>query len=64
MAQQHLRNILAYLDSPTMGQPEAFIEYTPQRFADDGSIVDDETRAFLQQWIDTFEAWVQRFAKS
>src|SRR3979411_734182 len=25
MAQQHLRNVLAYLDVPAMGQPEAFI---------------------------------------
>ncbi|MEO6431718.1 MAG: NAD(P)H-dependent oxidoreductase, partial [Nitrosospira sp.] len=25
MAQQHLRNTLAYLDVPTLGQPEAFI---------------------------------------
>ena len=25
LAQQHLRNILAYLDVPTLGQPEAFI---------------------------------------
>ena len=25
LAQQHLRNVLAYLDVPTMGQPEAFI---------------------------------------
>ena len=24
-AQQHLRNVLAYLDVPTLGQPEAFI---------------------------------------
>jgi len=26
LAQQHLRNILAYLDMPTLGQPEAFIQ--------------------------------------
>jgi chromate reductase, NAD(P)H dehydrogenase (quinone) len=26
LAQQHLRNILAYLDVPTLGQPEAFIQ--------------------------------------
>jgi chromate reductase len=26
VAQQHLRNILAYLDVPTLGQPEAFIQ--------------------------------------
>jgi len=25
MAQQHLRNVLAYLDMPTLAQPEAFI---------------------------------------
>lgn len=25
IAQQHLRNMLAYLDMPTLGQPEAFI---------------------------------------
>ena len=25
MAQQHLRNILSYLEVPTLGQPEAFI---------------------------------------
>src|SRR3546814_4043710 len=26
LAQQHLRNILAYLDCPTLGQPEAFVQ--------------------------------------
>ncbi len=26
LAQQHLRNMLAYLDVPTLGQPEAFIQ--------------------------------------
>src|SRR5690606_524371 len=31
MAQQHLRNILAYLDAPTLGQPEAFVEFTEER---------------------------------
>ncbi|MBN9339015.1 MAG: NAD(P)H-dependent oxidoreductase, partial [Comamonadaceae bacterium] len=25
LAQQHLRNVLAYLDMPTLGQPEAFV---------------------------------------
>src|SRR4029077_10004130 len=26
IAQQHLRNVLGYLDMPTLGQPEAFIQ--------------------------------------
>ncbi|MEE6271824.1 NADPH-dependent FMN reductase [Georgenia sp. MJ206] len=62
MAQQHLRNVLAYLDVPTLGQPEAFIHYTPERFADDGTVVDDSTREFLHAWLAAYTAWVRRFA--
>ena len=38
LAQQHLRNILAYLDVPTLGQPEAFIQAKDGLFAADGSV--------------------------
>jgi chromate reductase len=62
MAQQHLRNVLAYLDVPTLGQPEAFIEYTSDRFDQSGAVIDDETRAFLGTWVQAFDAWVRRFA--
>ena len=40
MAQQHLRNVLAYLDAPVLGQPEAFIHAKDGLFATDGSIGD------------------------
>jgi chromate reductase, NAD(P)H dehydrogenase (quinone) len=33
VAQQHLRTILAYLDVPTLGQPEAFIQYPSKGWA-------------------------------
>jgi NAD(P)H-dependent FMN reductase len=33
MAQQHLRNVLAYLDMPTLAQPEAFIQASDSYFA-------------------------------
>ncbi|WP_455356751.1 NADPH-dependent FMN reductase [Streptomyces sp. SYSU K217416] len=59
LSQQHLRNVLAYLDSPTLQQPEAFIHFTPQRFAEDGSILDDRTREFLTAWMSAFAAWVR-----
>ncbi len=29
-------------------------------FGEDGAIANDETRQFLQQWMDAFVAWVQR----
>jgi chromate reductase, NAD(P)H dehydrogenase (quinone) len=59
MAQQHLRNILGYLDVPTLGQPEAFIHFTPERFDDQGRLVDDSTRDFLSTWMTAFVDWVE-----
>ena len=38
LAQQHLRNILAYLDMPTLGQPEVFLQVKDGLFEPDGSI--------------------------
>ena len=57
MAQQHLRNVLAYLDMPTLGQPEAFIQAKEGLFAEDGSI-GSGSRDFLQGWVDKYVAWV------
>ena len=47
-AQQHLRNIPAYLDTPTLGQPEAFIQAKEGLFESDGSIA-VASKQFLQQ---------------
>ena len=59
MAQQHLRNVLAYLDMPTLGQPEVFIQAKDGLFEADGSI-GAGSRAFLQGWVDRYVAWVKR----
>ncbi|MEZ5855161.1 MAG: NAD(P)H-dependent oxidoreductase [Hyphomicrobiaceae bacterium] len=59
LAQQHLRNILAYLDMPTLGQPEAFIQMKDDLFDADGSI-GSASRQFLQGWMDRYLAWVKR----
>lgn len=59
MAQQHLRNILAYLDVPTMGQPEAFIHAKDGLFDEAGNIGED-SKKFLQKWMFEYVAWVKR----
>lgn len=59
MAQQHLRNVLAYLDVPTLGQPEAFIQAKDGLFDEDGNI-GEGSRKFLQNWMDHYVAWVKR----
>jgi chromate reductase len=58
LAQQHLRNILAYLDVPTLGQPEAFIQNREGLFDDKGH-VGEASKQFLQGWVDKYVAWVR-----
>lgn len=60
MAQQHLRNILAYLDVPTLGQPEAFIHVRDGLFDDAGNI-GEGSKKYLQNWMDHYVAWVKRY---
>src|SRR3982751_5442940 len=47
IAQQHLRNVLAYLNMPTLGQPEAFIQAQEGLFDEAGNI-GPGSQAFLQ----------------
>lgn len=63
MAQQHLRNVLAYLDVATMGQPEVFLQNKEGFFDAEGNI-GPESRAFLQGWMDRFVAWVKRHTEA
>jgi chromate reductase len=58
MAQQHLRCVLAYLDVPTLGQPEAFIQAKEGLFDQTGD-VGPASRPFLETWIARYEAWVK-----
>lgn len=60
-AQQHLRTILAYLDVPTLGQPEAFIHAKEGLFDASGNI-GPASREFLQNWTDRYVAWVKKHA--
>ncbi len=61
MAQQHLRNVLAYLDVSILAQPEVFIHFKDEPIAEDGTIASDGTRKFLQGFVDKYVVWVKRF---
>jgi chromate reductase len=61
VAQQHLRNILAYLDVPTMGQPEAFI-HAKEGLFDGNNRIAAGSRQFLQGWMNSYEAWIIQHA--
>ena len=61
LAQQHLRTVLAYLDMPTLGQPEAFIQAKEGLFDASGDI-GAASQKFLQSWMDRYTAWIKRHA--
>lgn len=59
LAQQHLRNVLAYLDMPTLGQPEVFLQAKDGLFDAQGRI-GPASQPFLQRWMNAYAAWVQQ----
>lgn len=59
LAQQHLRNILAYLDVRVLCQPEAFLQAKEGLFDAAGNIGED-SRKFLQNWMDAYIAWLKK----
>ena len=61
IAQQHLRNVLAYLDVPTLGQPECFLQMKEGLFDASGNI-GPGSHQFLKGWMDRYVAWVKAHA--
>lgn len=62
MAQQHLRNILVFLDMPAMAQPEGFIRWTDGLVSADGKVA-EASEKFLRNYMDRFLAWVALHTK-
>jgi chromate reductase len=63
IAQQHLRGMLGYLDMPTLGQPEVFLQNKEGLLRPDGTIGNEDSRKFLQGWMDKYVAWVRQHAR-
>lgn len=59
MAQQHLRNVLSYLDMPTMGQPELYLQMREGLIGADGEI-GPGSRSHVQGWMDRYVSWVEK----
>lgn len=53
LAQQHLRNVLAYLDMPTLGQPEAFVQWSDGLLTGEGAVAEGSAK-FLNGWMEAF----------
>jgi chromate reductase len=60
VAQQHLRSILAFCNSPLMNSLEAYIQFEPGLIAEDGRVTADTTREFLQTFMAEFHQFIVR----
>lgn len=58
-AQAHLKDILVYLNTKLMGQPEVYITGAHEVFDDEGVVV-ESSKDRLQRFIDAFVAHVEK----
>ena len=54
MAQQSLRGVLSFCNARQMTSPEAYIQFSPEVFTDDGEVTDESTKEFLTNYLDEF----------
>ena len=60
VAQQHLRSILAFCNSPQMNALEAYIQFTPGLIDDTGTVTVKETEDFLRLYMHEFHQFIVR----
>ena len=59
-ANHHLRQSMVFLDVPMLAQPETYISGAAKLFDAHGGIASDDTRQFLQKFLQAYEAWIER----
>jgi chromate reductase len=60
IAQQQLRSVLSFCNSPQMNAPEAYIQFTPDLVTDDGSVTNASTEDFLSKYMEDMQAFIER----
>jgi chromate reductase len=58
-ANHHLRQSLAFLNMPTLQQPEMYLGAVGDWFDDAGRVRNEGARAFLGKFIATFADWIE-----
>jgi chromate reductase len=60
VAQQSLRGVLCYCNSPLMNQVEAYIQFKPGLITADGEVTDEATQEFLRNYMTELHAFIVR----
>jgi chromate reductase len=60
VAQQNLRSVLGFCNSPQMNAPEAYIQFTPGLITDNSEVTNDGTAEFLRNFMAEFHIFIAR----
>jgi chromate reductase len=60
VAQQHLRSILAFCNSPLMNSIEAYIQFEPGLIDEHGTVTNASTEKFLRNFMTEFHGFITR----
>lgn len=60
VAQQHLRSLLSFCNSPQMNSPEAYIQFKEGMITEDGQVTVEATAEFLRKYMGEFHAFIIR----
>ncbi len=60
VAQQHLRSVLGFCNSPQMNSPEAYIQFKPGLITADGDVTNEDTAKFLRNYMAEMYAFIVR----
>ncbi|ABC82965.1 NADPH-dependent FMN reductase [Anaeromyxobacter dehalogenans] len=60
LAQQSLRGVLAFCNSPLMNTVEAYIHFKPGLITPDGDVTEPSTKDFLTNYMKEFHAFIVR----
>lgn len=59
-ANHHLRQILTFLNVPTLAQPEAYIGAFHTLIDENGAINNDDTKGFISAFLNAYADWVNK----
>lgn len=62
-ANHHLRQSLAFINVPTMAQPEAYIGGAAELFDDSGKLSNESTKTFLKSFMQAYGEWVDKITQ-
>jgi chromate reductase len=60
VAQQSLRSVLGFCNSPQMNAPEAYIQFTPGLIDEQGKVTVESTEEFLRNFMQEFHDHIER----